>query len=344
MEDKILIINNDSSKITDIENSLAKDGFLVKTLENKKDAISQIKSFSPEFVFLSFSGQNEDSIEIINHEITEASSLLKSHHFTPEEQSLEKELYRAFGKKEFLLYYQPVISLKNDNLYGFESLIRWQHPERGLVSPDDFIPVAERSKIIVPMGFWIVEAATEQLAQWEKDFNLNKSLHLNVNLSPKQFVSKELFKRVSNILKSNSVLPENIVLEITETAFMENMESANLTLLEFKAMNHHVYMDDFGTGYSSLSYLQHFPVDTLKIDKSFVEWMHIDEQSEMIVKSIIDLAHNLGMKVVAEGVETEEHLVQLKKLGCDFGQGYYFAKPLHPDDAEAYISKFYDKN
>ncbi|HOW83870.1 MAG TPA: EAL domain-containing protein, partial [Spirochaetota bacterium] len=171
------------------------------------------------------------------------------------------------------------------------------------------------------------------------EFSFSPPIRVNVNLSARQFVLDELCERIFRIVEEYRVPPESLAFEITESAFMEDMESANLMLLKLKAGKHRIYMDDFGTGYSSLSYLQHFPVDTLKIDKSFVEWMHIDEQSEQIVRAIIDLAHNLKMTVVAEGVEVDEHRDVLKKYGCDYGQGYYFSKPLDVPAARQYLRK-----
>lgn len=248
-------------------------------------------------------------------------------------------IYRAFEKKEFTLYYQPVMSLTDNSILGFETLIRWIDPERGVISPSEFIPVIESSQLIVPLGYWIVSEASNQLKRWQERFNSDRLPRMNINLSPRQFAQKDLCGRITDIIKKNEIPADLFAFEITESVILDDVETANLTLLQFKSNNYTLYMDDFGTGYSSLSYLLYFPIDVIKIDKSFVQWMHIDEQSEKIVKSVIELAHNLKMRVVAEGVETEEHYESLKKMGCDFGQGYFFAHPLPGEKAEKYLEK-----
>ncbi len=256
-----------------------------------------------------------------------------------EETVMAEELERSYKQEDFRLFFQPVINLPDGRVRGFESLLRWEHPERGMVGPDQFIPVLEKTNLIAPLGFWIVEEAARQSRKWLDEFSFNPPIQVNVNLSARQFVLEELCDRIFSIVEEYRLPPEALAFEVTESAFMEDMESANLMLLKLRANNHRIYMDDFGTGYSSLSYLQHFPVDTLKIDKSFVEWMHIDEQSELIVQAIVDLAHNLKMTVVAEGVETEEHRDRLMRMKCDFGQGYLFARPLDVPAARLFLQQ-----
>jgi EAL domain-containing protein (putative c-di-GMP-specific phosphodiesterase class I) len=226
---------------------------------------------------------------------------------------------------------------------GFEALIRWNHPERGLVPPFEFIPIAERLPLIIPLGFWIIEEAVKQLLSWEKKFIFSEPVRIGINISGTQFIHPELSNGIGKIIKEYGANPEYIVFEITESAFMADMEAANFQLLRLKSNRHPIYMDDFGTGYSSLTYLQHFIVDTVKIDRSFVRWMHMDEQSEQIVRSVVGLAHNLRMKVVAEGVEEIQHLAMLRELGCDYGQGYYFSAPLEANEAEEYMLNFYKR-
>ncbi len=250
---------------------------------------------------------------------------------------LEKELNAALDNREFSLHYQPIVSFGDGRVNGFEALVRWNHPSRGMIMPADFIPAAERSPLIIPLGFWIIDEAVRQIASWRKSGAVSQSLHVGVNLSASQFVHPELGASIAGILRKHAVPPESIAFEITESAFMMDMESANIQLLKLKSGRHRIYMDDFGTGYSSLSYLQHFPVDTLKIDRSFVRWMHEDEQSEHIVRSIVGLAHNLGLKVVAEGVEEEEHRLMLRELACDYGQGFLFSRPLDPAAVVSYL-------
>jgi len=263
---------------------------------------------------------------------------------TKKNQMLEKEIWNALDNSQFRLFYQPVISIAENRLSGFESLIRWIHPDKGIIPPDDFIPLAEQSDVIMPMGFWIIEEAARQMREWQNKFQLNTPFRINVNLSPKQFTNTNLSSRILEIMDFYEIDNENIVFEITESAFMEDIESANIMLLELKARGFSIYMDDFGTGYSSLTYLLHFPVDCIKIDKSFVQWMHIEEQNKQIVKSVTDLAHNLNIKVVAEGIESEEHLDIIKKIGCDYGQGYYYSKPVPCVEAEEYIKKYFSES
>lgn len=256
---------------------------------------------------------------------------------TEDELALEREVNAALDRKEFSLDYQPIVSFAEGRVHGFEALVRWNHPKRGVVLPDDFIPAVERSPLIIPLGFWVIDEAVRQVASWRASGAMPESVRVGVNLSASQFVHPDLSESIAGILKKHRVPPECVAFEITESAFMMDMESANVQLLKLKSGRHSIYMDDFGTGYSSLSYLQHFPVDTLKIDRSFVRWMHVDEQSEHIVRSIVGLAHNLGLKVVAEGVEEEDHRRMLGGLACDFGQGFLFAPPLAPADAAEFV-------
>jgi EAL domain-containing protein (putative c-di-GMP-specific phosphodiesterase class I) len=249
---------------------------------------------------------------------------------------LREEMSQALERREFEIYYQPVLSLRDDGYCGFEALIRWNHPQKGILLPDQFIASAEESPLIVPLGYWIVEEVARQLARW-RGLNLPGPLRVNVNLSARQFVDQDLSRRIIDITAAHGVDPATLGLEITESTFMENMESANLNLLKLKSENFIIYMDDFGTGYSSLSYLLHFPVDIIKIDKSFVQWMHIDEESEEIVRSVIMLAHNLKRQVVAEGVEEQVHLDMLKSFDCDYIQGYLVARPLSAEAAGRFL-------
>ncbi|MCP4137969.1 MAG: EAL domain-containing response regulator [bacterium] len=253
---------------------------------------------------------------------------------SPEETLLKQEMETAIEKNQFELYYQAIISLDNGKISGFESLIRWNHPKRGVVCPDDFIPLAEKTDLITPIGFWVLEEASRQLKEWQGKYKLDPPLSVSFNVSTRQFINPELSERFEDIVDRHGLDYSTIRPEITESILMDDMESANITLLKLKAKNFLLYMDDFGTGYSSLSYLRHFPVDVLKIDKSFVEWINIDEESEVIVRTIIGLAHNLNMKVVAEGVETEEHLLKLREFKSNYGQGYLFSRPVPARDAE----------
>lgn len=257
---------------------------------------------------------------------------------------MKTDLERGLREGEFRLYYQPIIDISTNRLSGFESLIRWEHPEKGMIMPDDFIPPAEQTNLIIPMGYWIIEEAVGQIHRWKQEFALDLPFRVGVNLSAKQFLHEGLSDRILHEVKRKNISPENIAFEITESAFMEDMEKANITLLTLKSNHFPLYLDDFGTGYSSLTYLLHFPVDTIKIDKSFVEWIHIDDQSREIVKSVSSLAHNLHMKVVAEGIESEEHLDLIQEYGIDLGQGYFFSKPLSASGATSFIAKYFQRD
>ncbi len=254
---------------------------------------------------------------------------------------VEVKLWEAYEKGYFRLFYQPVISLDTGKLAGFEALIRLIHPVDGLIPPDEFISVAENSAIIFPLGLWIIEEACRQIEIWKNTFDLDTHLRINVNLSAKQFIHPELISHIFEITERFSIGEHDIAFELTESAFMEDMEAANLALLELRSKKYAIYMDDFGTGYSSLSYLMHFPVNVIKIDQSFVKWMHIDEQSETLVISLVALAHNLGLKVVAEGTDDPSHIEILKNCGCDYAQGYFYAKPLPADDAAKFIASHF---
>ncbi len=229
---------------------------------------------------------------------------------------------------EFLLHYQPIVALDTGLLSGFEALVRWQHPERGLVFPGEFIPVAEETGLILPLGEWVLREACLQMQQWHQQFKTAEPLSISVNLSGQQLGQPDLLARIDRILEETHLDPSSLKLEITESVLMENAAFAAELLEQLRARNIHLCIDDFGTGYSSLSHLAQFPINTLKIDKSFVMGMEGDNESSEIVRAIATLAHNLGMYVTAEGVEKEQHLVQLWSLHCDYGQGYFFSPGL----------------
>ncbi|HEU4835783.1 MAG TPA: bifunctional diguanylate cyclase/phosphodiesterase [Pyrinomonadaceae bacterium] len=250
---------------------------------------------------------------------------------------LESDLRRALEKDELCVYYQPIVSLASGDLHGFEALVRWQHPERGIVSPCDFIPLAEETGLILPIGLRVLRDACLQLRKWQQYSLSNRDMIMSVNLSGKQLEQPDLIERIEEVLDESQINPWHLKLEITETVVMENPELAAITLAGLRSLGVRLSIDDFGTGYSSLSYLNRFPVDTLKIDRSFVTSMNAADENLQIVKTIITLAGNLGMQVVAEGVETEEQLHQLKSLKCQYGQGYLFSTPLDVVDADLFI-------
>jgi len=247
---------------------------------------------------------------------------------------LETDLRRASDRQEFLLYYQPVVSLQSGRITGFEALLRWQHPQRGLISPGESLLIAEEIGLLIPIGQWVLQNASQQLRAWQVEFPVAPPLSMSVNLSCKQFLqSGELLTIIDETLKVTGLDPCSLALEVTETVMMENAEVALATLAQLKDRQLRISIDDFGTGYSSLSYLQRLPVDNLKIDQSFVAHMKPAGESLEIVRGIITLAHSLGKQVIAEGVETGEQLTLLRSLECDYGQGYLFSEPMEPEAA-----------
>ncbi|MDX6270705.1 MAG: hypothetical protein QOD28_1928 [Acidobacteriota bacterium] len=247
---------------------------------------------------------------------------------------LENDLRRALERQEFRVHYQPILTLKTGDLAGFEALVRWERPDRGLVSPAEFIPLAEETGMIVPLGLWVLEEACNQLHAWQLASPANRALTMSVNLSGKQLTQADVTEQVQDVLSRTGLDPRHLKLEITESVVMENAEAAAVVLARLRALGVGLSIDDFGTGYSSLSYLHRFPVNALKVDRSFVSRMTSGDENLEIVRTIVTLARNLGMDVVAEGIETGEQLAQLKALKCDYGQGYFFAKPLDAPAAE----------
>ncbi|MEG3847934.1 MULTISPECIES: EAL domain-containing protein [unclassified Microcoleus] len=245
---------------------------------------------------------------------------------------------------QFIIHYQPIVSIANSTIIGFEALVRWQHPERGLVSPGEFIPIAEETGLIVPLGRWVLRTACQQIRQWQQLFQNNPPLSVSVNLSVKQFSQPDLIEYIDRVLEESHLHGSSLKLEITESVLIENSESVTAMLVELRTRNIHLCIDDFGTGYSSLSYLHRFPTNTLKIDRSFVSRMGGDfdlgkggiDPTE-IVRSIVTLSHNLGMDVVAEGVEEASQLSILKGLKCEYAQGFFFSKPVDSQTAAVLI-------
>ena len=243
--------------------------------------------------------------------------------------SLETELRIAIEKNQFQLHYQPIIALKNERINGFEALVRWYHPTKGLISPAKFIPIAEETELIIPLSNWILEEACRQMYVWQHNFALDKSLTMSVNLSRKQLSQTKLVKTIDSIIQASKISPHNLKLEVTETALMNSDEaSATKLLCELKELGLLLSLDDFGTGYSSLSCLHQFPIDILKIDRSFVNLIGTEKKYLDIVRAIINIGHSLNLEIIAEGVETAAQLAELKKLQCYAAQGYFFYKPL----------------
>ncbi|WP_052050927.1 EAL domain-containing protein [Leptolyngbya sp. KIOST-1] len=247
---------------------------------------------------------------------------------------LDSDLRKATQQREFVLFYQPIVSLKNKKLVGFEALIRWQHPDRGLIMPDEFISFAEERHLIQEVGLWTLEEACRQLSLWKETYS--SELSISINISPKQLLDTRLDKKIRRFTSLYDLSVSDIRIEVTEDTIVDDSQPSMQALNQLKEAGVQIYIDDFGTGYSSLSYLHKFPVDALKIDRSFIS--EIDKKSDesigfSVTQSIIGLAHNLGVKVVAEGIENARHLFYLKASGCDYGQGYLFSKPLNAEQA-----------
>jgi predicted signal transduction protein with EAL and GGDEF domain len=250
---------------------------------------------------------------------------------------LEEDMKEAIKAHEFVLHYQPKVSLVDERITGFEALVRWNHPTRGLLYPSEFIPVAEETGLIIPIGRWVLLEACRQMAAWHKSIVREPALAINVNISVKQLAEVNLADEVSRILAETGLDPSTLRLEITESCIMENVQMAITTLRRLKELNVGLEIDDFGTGYSSLSYLRQLPFDTVKIDQSFVKELGTDGDACEIVTTILQLAQSLGMEVVAEGVETKAQLARLTAMGCASGQGYYFSKPVDAERAQQLI-------
>ncbi len=252
--------------------------------------------------------------------------------------SLETDLRRAVTRDEFRVHYQPIVALSTGVLEGFEALVRWQHPVKGLVYPEEFISVAEETGLIVPLGWKVMHEACAQTAAWQKRFPAGQPLTVSVNLSGKQFRQPELVRRIGEILSDSALEPSRLCLEITESMIMEDAESAVDKMRQLRDVGVELHIDDFGTGYSSLSYLHRLPTHTIKIDRSFVRRMSERNGKSQIVGTIVTLARNLGMRVAAEGLETADQLAKLRQLQCEYGQGFFFSKPLDHGDAGRLIA------
>lgn len=268
--------------------------------------------------------------EIFNHEM---------HEQVNKRLRLETELRLALERGEFRVFYQPIMHLTTNRLIGFESLVRWFHPERGIVMPMDFIPVAEETGLIVPIGEWVLRESCRQIGEWQKRYPERRDLHISVNLSCKQFIQHDLADRVAAILLETGLDAKHLRLEVTESHVMENSQMAINIMNKLRELGVRLSIDDFGTGYSSLSYLQRLPIDFLKIDRSFVDVMTKTMENSEIVKAIVMLAKNLGMDVIAEGIETEEQAASLINLECTFGQGFFYSKPTDAAQAELILSE-----
>jgi diguanylate cyclase (GGDEF)-like protein/PAS domain S-box-containing protein len=249
---------------------------------------------------------------------------------------LETDLRHAINNKDLVIYYQPIISLETDRIFGFEALLRWYHAKRGFIPAQDFIPLAEETGLIVPIGNWVLQEACQQIRLWQEQFPSEPPLTVSINVSSKQLSHPDFIEKVRFVLHKTSLDPQSLKLEITESFLMEDTKIVKV-LSQLKEMDIQIHIDDFGTGYSSLSYIQQFPVSALKIDRSFINKMGLEGEDSEIVRAIVNLADNLRMDVIAEGVEKGEHLPILKALNCKYVQGYFFSHPLNRQEAEKFL-------
>jgi EAL domain-containing protein (putative c-di-GMP-specific phosphodiesterase class I) len=256
---------------------------------------------------------------------------------TFEHLMLETSLRRALEREEFVLHFQPIVDLRTQRVASMETLVRWQHPEFGMVPPAKFIPLAEETGLIVPIGQWVLEHACRTTrALHEQGF---VELHVAVNLSPRQFRQRDLARSVSMVLERTGLSPRHLELEVTEGSVMDNADQAIRTLRELGAMGVHLSIDDFGTGYSSLAYLKRFPIDALKVDQSFVRDITSDQDDAAIASAIIAMGHSLRLTIIAEGVETLEQLAFLRERECHKVQGFLFARPMPAEQLPAYLAE-----
>jgi diguanylate cyclase (GGDEF)-like protein len=254
---------------------------------------------------------------------------------------VETDLHQALERREFTLHYQPIVRLETGRIHGFEALLRWQKSGQGFVPPTQFIPIAEETGLIIPLGAWVLNEACHQMQLWQEQFPQHGPLLISVNLSGKEFLQPNLVAQINQALQRSGLSPACLKLEITESVIMDNALEATAMLEQLRVLGVKISIDDFGTGYCSLSYLHTFPLDILKVDQSFVRCMNDAPTNAEIVRTIVALAHNLRLEVIAEGIERQEDVERLRILGCEYGQGYFYARPLTAEKATEALSLLY---
>jgi EAL domain-containing protein (putative c-di-GMP-specific phosphodiesterase class I) len=252
--------------------------------------------------------------------------------------ALETDLRRALQRGQIEVMYQPIMDLSDGRIAGFEALIRWRHPTHGLMTPDQFVALAEETDMIIPLGRFTLSMASLQLAQWQKFFPLRKPLFVSVNISSRQLKREDFTSDLAEVLESAQLKPGTLKLEVTESQILEDPDLAESHLREARELGAGVALDDFGTGHSSLSNLQRYPFDTIKVDRSFISTMESRSDSPVIVNSIVELARDLGLTVIAEGLEVEDEAILLRQMGCQYGQGFVFGEPMSAADAQKFIA------
>lgn len=252
---------------------------------------------------------------------------------------LEDDLRSALERQEFQLHYQPILILKENQITGFEALIRWNHPKRGIILPDEFIPIAEETGLIIDIGNWVLQESCAQIKKWQEAYPHQPPLTINVNISGRQFNQPDFVEQIERILLTAALNPDSLILEITETVLIDNAAAASAIFNRLHEIGIQLQIDDFGTGYSSLGYLQHYPIHTIKIDRSFIQELGVSRKNTELVHTIVSMAHDLGMEAIAEGVETGEQLQRLEGYGCKYVQGFLLSKPLEGARAEQLLDE-----
>ena len=255
--------------------------------------------------------------------------------------NLENDLRRAIENQEFRVYYQPIFSLENQEIYSFEALVRWQHPTQGLIMPGEFIPIAEETGLVTDIDLWVCQEACNQLRIWQEKFSHLIQLKVNINFSGRHFIHGHFPEQIQQVMKRAAIQSQSLKIEITESTLIKNAHLSQDILGQLRLNGFDVCIDDFGTGYSSLSYLHRFPINTLKVDRSFVSNLDEGDDKQEIIRAIVNLGLNLNLVVVAEGIETESQYLCLKALGCHYGQGYWFSKALPKEDATQLLLQKY---